>query len=91
VLRESFSLVQQPQVGRDLLIIKTLRSHSDTPHSLSRTPLQEWSARRRVLYLTTNNTHNRQTSMPPGGIRTRNPGRRVAADQRRTSRCNCIM
>jgi len=32
--------------------------------TLSRTPLDEWSARRRDLYLTTNNTHKRQTSMP---------------------------
>jgi hypothetical protein len=29
-----------------------------------RTPLDEWSARRRDLYLTTHNTHNRQTPMP---------------------------
>jgi hypothetical protein len=33
-------------------------------HTLSRTPLDEWSARRRHLYLTTHNTHKRQTSMP---------------------------
>ena len=29
------------------------------------TPLNEWSFRRRDLYLTTHNNHNRQTSMPP--------------------------
>ena len=34
--------------------------------TVGRTPLDEWSARRRDLYLTTHNTHNRQTSMPPG-------------------------
>ena len=45
-----------------------------------RTPLDEWSARRRDLYLTTHNTHNRQTSMPPGGIRTHDLSRRAAAD-----------
>jgi hypothetical protein len=28
----------------------------------------ECSARRRDLYLTTNNTYNRQASMPPGGF-----------------------
>jgi hypothetical protein len=33
-----------------------------------RTPLDEWSARRRDLYLTTHNTHNRQSSMPPAGF-----------------------
>ena len=31
-------------------------------------PLDERSARSRNLYLTTPNTHNRQTSMPPEGI-----------------------
>jgi len=36
--------------------------------TLGRTPLDEWSARRRDLYLTTNNTHKRQTSMPPAGF-----------------------
>jgi hypothetical protein len=30
-----------------------------------RTPLDEWSARRRDLYLTRHNTQNRQTDMPP--------------------------
>ena len=32
------------------------------------TPLDEWSARRRDFYLTTHNTHNRQTSMPSVGF-----------------------
>jgi hypothetical protein len=44
------------------------------------------SARRRDHYLTTHNTHNRQTSMPPGGIRTCNPSRRAAADLRHRPR-----
>ena len=35
--------------------------------TLGRTPLDEWSFRRRDLYLATNNTHKRQTSMPPAG------------------------
>jgi hypothetical protein len=33
--------------------------------TFSGTSLDEWSARRRNLYLITYNTHNRQTSMPP--------------------------
>jgi hypothetical protein len=33
-----------------------------------RTPLDEWSARRKGLYLTKHNTHKRQTSMPPEGF-----------------------
>jgi hypothetical protein len=36
--------------------------------ALDRTPLDEWSARSRDLYLTTHNTHKRQTSMPPAGF-----------------------
>ena len=36
--------------------------------TVGRTPLDEWSARRRDLYLTTHNSHNRQTSMPPVGF-----------------------
>ena len=36
--------------------------------TVSRTPLDEWSAPRRELYLTTHNTHNRQTSKPPMGF-----------------------
>jgi hypothetical protein len=41
--------------------------------TLGRTPLDERSARRRDLYLTTHNTHNRQTSMPPAGFETAIP------------------
>jgi hypothetical protein len=38
--------------------------HTQLRTTVGRTPLDEWSARRRDLYLTTYNTHNRQTSMP---------------------------
>ena len=33
--------------------------HTQRRTTVGRTPLDEWSARRRVLYLTTHNTHNR--------------------------------
>ena len=36
--------------------------------TIGRTPLDEWSARRRDLYLTAHDTHNRQISMPPVGF-----------------------
>ena len=36
--------------------------------TLGRTPLDEWSARRRDLYLTIYDTHNRQTSMSLAGF-----------------------
>ena len=42
--------------------------HTKRRTTVSRTPLDEWAARRRDLYLTTHNTHNRQTSMPPVGF-----------------------
>jgi hypothetical protein len=47
------------------------------------TPLDEWSARRRDLYLATHNSHKRQTSMPPppsGRIRPHDPSKRAGAD-----------
>ena len=47
--------------------------------TLDRTPLDEWSARRRDLYLTTQRTQ--QTNVhAAGGIRTRNPNKRSTAD-----------
>ena len=45
-------------------------------HTVGRTPLDEWSGRRRDLYLTTHNFH------APGGIRTHIRNRRAAADLR---------
>jgi hypothetical protein len=58
------------------------RDHTQIHTSVSRTPLDEWSARRRDLYLT-NTQHSQQTKIYAlGGIRTRNPSRRAAADPR---------
>jgi hypothetical protein len=45
-----------------------LLGHTQRRTTVGRTPLDEWSARRRDLCLTTHNTHNRQTSMPPVGF-----------------------
>jgi hypothetical protein len=42
-----------------------IHSHTTT---VGRTPLDEWSARRKDLYLTKHNTHNRETSMPSAGF-----------------------
>ena len=42
--------------------------HTQRRTTVGRTPLDEWSARCRDLYLTTHNTYNRQTSMPPVGF-----------------------
>ena len=56
--------------------------HTQRCNTVGRIPLDEWSARRRDLYLTTHNIHSRETSMPPGGIRTHSLNRRLAADLR---------
>ena len=42
--------------------------HTQRRATVGRTPLGEWSIRRRDLYLTKHNTHNGQTSMPPVGF-----------------------
>ena len=42
--------------------------HTQRRTIVGRTPLDEWSARRRDLYLITHEAHNRQTSMPPVGF-----------------------
>ena len=49
--------------------------------TVGRTTLDEWSSRRRDLYLTTHKIQQ-QISMPPFGIRTHNLSRRKAADLR---------
>jgi hypothetical protein len=61
------SLAQQPNADHGRLTLEVSRSHTMTHHS-SRTPLDEWSARRRDLYLTRHNTHKRDTSRPPAGF-----------------------
>ena len=42
--------------------------HTQRRATVGRTPLDKRSARRRDLYLTTHDTHNRQISMPPVGF-----------------------
>jgi len=68
-------------MGQVLLILEVSRSHTKRCTTVSRTPVDEWSARRRDVYLTTHNTHNRHIHIP-GGIRTHNLSRRAAADLR---------
>ena len=54
--------------------------HTRRRTTVGRTPLDEWSARRRDLYLTTHNIHNKLPC--PDGNRTHNLSRRAAADLR---------
>ena len=42
--------------------------HTQRRSTVGRTPLDEWAARRRDLYLTAHDTHNRQISMLPVGF-----------------------
>ena len=76
-----FSVALRPNMGHGLLILEFL-DHTQRRTTVGRTPLDEWSARRRDLYLTTHNTHNRQNIQAPGRIRTHDLSRRAAADLR---------
>jgi hypothetical protein len=53
-------MAQQRLVGQGLLIIEASWSYSDTPHSVYSIPLDQRSAWRRDLYLTTHNTQKRR-------------------------------
>ena len=54
--------------------------HTQRRSTVGKTPLDEWSARRRDLSLTTHDTHNRQISMPPVGFEPKiSAGQRPAA------------
>ena len=46
----------------------TFLDHTQRRITVGKTPLDAWPARSRDFYLTTHNTHNRQTSMPPVGF-----------------------
>jgi len=78
--REFFFIWQDsPQWSKASSFTRFL-DHTQGRTTVRRTPLDEWSACRRDLYLTTHDNHNRQTSVPPGGIRNHNPSKRAAAD-----------
>jgi hypothetical protein len=71
-------MVQQPLVGQGLFI-EALRSHSDTPHSVELL----WTSDQPEADLLLTAQHSQQTDIhAPGGIRTRNPSKRAAADSR---------
>ena len=72
-------------VGQSLLFVEVSRYRSVKYTSLNKTPLDEWSARRRDLYLKVH--HLQDTDFhAPGGIRARNPSKRVTIDPRRRPR-----
>jgi hypothetical protein len=45
-----------------------LGDHTVTHNTANRTPLDEWPARRRDLYLTTNNNHKREKAKTSSGF-----------------------
>ena len=53
-------------MGLGLGIVEVSWSHSDVPHSVRILWRSDWPVA--DFYLTTHNTHKRQTSMPPGGF-----------------------
>jgi len=62
-----FAVALWPNAGHGLLVLEVFLDHAQQCATVGRNPLDEWSARRRDLYLTTHNTHNRQICMPPVG------------------------
>ena len=83
---EFFSMAQEPLVSQGLLINQASRPYSGTyihihihihthTHTLGRTSLNEWSARRRELYLKKKKQHNRQSFMSPEGFEPAIPAR----------------
>jgi len=67
--------------------------HTQRRTTVDKTPLDRWSVRRRDLYPTTHNTHNRQTSMPPVGFEpTISAGERpqTLAVERATAGTGCL-
>jgi hypothetical protein len=63
-----FLMARQPYMGLGLLVSSRFHDHTDRHTTLGKTPLDEGPARRRDLYLTSHNTHKRQTSTPPVGL-----------------------
>ena len=65
-LKNFYFLHSSPQWARASSFTRFL-DHIQRRNTVGRTPLDEWSARHRDLYLTTHNTVNRQTYTPPVG------------------------
>jgi hypothetical protein len=77
VITQLLPVTQQPTVGQGHLIIEASRSHSDTPQTV------RLVIRPTPRPLPDNSQHSQETDInAPGGIRTRNPCERAAADPR---------
>ena len=80
--RNFFPMARQPPpVGKGAPSFTRFLDHTQRRTTVSRTPLDERSARRRDL--TTHNIHKTDIHAP-GGIRTRTPSQRALADSMAT-------
>ena len=66
-------LAQQPPQWAMASSFTRFLDHTQRRTTVGRTPLDEWSARRRDLYLTTQNTHSRKISMLQVGFEPKIP------------------
>jgi hypothetical protein len=75
-------MMQQPLVGQVPFIIDASRSHSDTPHSVGLL----WPRDLPIAEISTSQQSQETNVQASGGIRTRNPSNRLAADARHRPR-----
>jgi len=80
-LRWNFFVALRPNEDYGLLIFEDL-NQTQRRTTVGRTPLDDWSARRTDLYLTTNKPSQETNIHAPSGIRFHNPSKRVVADPR---------
>ena len=80
ILRSVFFFIwrDSPQRARASSFTRSL-DHTQRRTTLGKTPLDEWLARRRDLYVTTHSIHKRHIHVP-GGIRTHNPSKGAAVN-----------
>jgi hypothetical protein len=74
-----FPMAQQPLGGLGLIFFPFFLWSHFRHTTLGRTPLDEWPARRRDLYLTTQHSEEKDIHAP-GGIQTHNPSKWVVVD-----------
>jgi hypothetical protein len=84
IFHPPLSMKRQTIEDQGLPIVGAALSHSDSPKT-GRNPLEEWSARRRALYLTTHDSHKGQTSRRPCLRRDSNPQSQQASGRKPTS------
>jgi hypothetical protein len=78
--------ILQPSSGAIASSRTRFLDHTERRATVGRTPLDEWSVRRRDLYLTTHNTHNRQNTKTDRFCTTKPPTH--PEDGERNSTCN---